>query len=187
MIIIKKIILLLIIIMCSSCQDYHELNDIALVSGISIDYKNNMYELTYEIVNTNNEDNHSYTINSTSKALDEAFTLINEKTNKDIILSHLDIVIISNNIDIYDIKDFFMNNDDITTNFYLLYSNNPKDILEYNNDNYYNNSIYIKKLLIRDNIDIHMQFDYLVTNNNNNNIYTVNIIDNNLLIERNNL
>ena len=180
----KKIIILFILLFCSSCQDYHEINNIAIVSGISIEYINEKYKITYEIINSLKEDNHSYTISGNGSTIEEAINDIDKKTNNDIILSHLDIVIISKDIIIDNIKDFFMNNDDITTNFYLLYSNDHSNVLNYKNNNYYVNSIYIKKLLMKENIDIYKQFDYLVTSNNIV-IDNINIIDNNLVLERN--
>ena len=46
----KKIILLLIILLtCTSCKDYVEINDFAIISGIILDYTNE-YEMISELI-----------------------------------------------------------------------------------------------------------------------------------------
>ena len=48
----KKIILLIVLLFCTSCYNYQEVNEIAIVNGIGIDYNNN-YKITFEIVDIN--------------------------------------------------------------------------------------------------------------------------------------
>ena len=52
----KKIIISLIILFSlTGCYNYRELNDLAIVSGISIAKVDDKYELTVEVVNTKKE------------------------------------------------------------------------------------------------------------------------------------
>ena len=52
----KKLLILLIIpFILSGCYDYNELNDLAIISGIGIDYENEEYIVTYEILSTKKE------------------------------------------------------------------------------------------------------------------------------------
>ena len=45
----KKIILLFILLLLTGCKDYTEINDLGIISGMIIDYKDNKYEITTEI------------------------------------------------------------------------------------------------------------------------------------------
>ena len=46
----KKIILIFILLLCTSCKDYVEINDFAIISGIILDYKDNQIEMTSELI-----------------------------------------------------------------------------------------------------------------------------------------
>ena len=74
-----------------------------------------------------------------------------------------------------DIYNYFINNN-ITTNFYTVLNDNPKNILKYKDDINLINSITIKKLLINNDISIDNQFDFLIDNiNNKRKVYLYNI------------
>ncbi|MBR1416297.1 MAG: Ger(x)C family spore germination protein [Bacilli bacterium] len=188
----KKILLLLILFLCSSCYDYQEVNDLAIVSGMAIDYIDDNYYLTYEVINTKNdkEDTNSYTYTSSGNTISLAIENINKMIPKKVSLSHLDIVIISKSLanhGLYNISDYFFRNNKITTNFYLVMSNiNPKNILENKSENYQVNSIAIKNILKENKIDIHEQFDYLISYimDNSKNIVIPSVkLDNNIIID----
>lgn len=42
----KKIILLFMLLLLTGCKDYTEINDLGIISGMIIDYKDNKYEIT---------------------------------------------------------------------------------------------------------------------------------------------
>lgn len=47
----KKILILLIMILSlTGCKDYIEINDLAILTGIVIDYTDNMYEITAQLI-----------------------------------------------------------------------------------------------------------------------------------------
>ena len=46
----KGIILLLIILLMSGCYDYVEIDDLVIISGMVIDYKDNKYEISSQII-----------------------------------------------------------------------------------------------------------------------------------------
>ena len=147
----KKILLIVMLFLCTSCYDYKETKDLLLVSGIAIEHKDN-YNITFEIINTNKENNEeiknkSYTCNSNGNTITDAFDNANKKCLKELNYSHLDIMIISNNIKINDLL-FFLNNKDITPSFYLVYSDNPSEILNNKSDIYSVNSKLIKDILL---------------------------------------
>ena len=70
----KKIITLLMILLSTSgCYDYHEINKINIVTAIGIDYQNNEYIITLEILNEKQEKDSgkisSYTVNGNGKSI----------------------------------------------------------------------------------------------------------------------
>ena len=160
----KKILLLFILLLCCSCSDYQEVNELAIVSAMAIDYVDDNFIVTYEIIDTNKEEDVSYTYTSSGINLAEAMDNITRLSPNKISLNHLEIVIISQNLANHGlnlISNYLMNNNQITTNFYLVMTcDNPKDILKYNN---LNNSKRIKDILKENKIDIHKQFDYLIS------------------------
>ena len=46
----KKILLILILLLTTSCQDYVEINDFAIISGIILDYKDDQIDMTSELI-----------------------------------------------------------------------------------------------------------------------------------------
>ena len=52
----KLIILLSCLFIFTGCYDYNELNNIAVVSGMAIAYKDGKYETTLEIINAKKSD-----------------------------------------------------------------------------------------------------------------------------------
>ena len=46
----KKIILLIAIFLLGGCYDYAEIDDLGIIVGLIIDYKDNKYEITSQIL-----------------------------------------------------------------------------------------------------------------------------------------
>lgn len=167
---IKLLLLLFIIFLTTSCYNYLEVNEIAIVEGISIDYKDNNYEIIAEIIDVKSDNENSYLLSANAPNLDEAFENIKNLSSKKLSMSHLEVLLISNNIlynHIDDIANYFINDKDITTNFYLSYSNNPSDILNNKNSNYPINTKTITDTLDKEK-NIKYQFDYIYTSIKNN-------------------
>lgn len=95
----KKIILLFIILFTiTGCYDYQELNDRAIVSGISIDYINEEYVVNYEILNnlkTEEPEYKAYMVEGNGKTIVEAFQDASDALSKETYLSHLKVLILS--------------------------------------------------------------------------------------------
>ena len=52
----KKIFFILIIpFILGGCYDYNQLNDLAIISGIGIDYENDEFKVTFEVISTKKE------------------------------------------------------------------------------------------------------------------------------------
>lgn len=97
----KKIILLIIILFgMTGCYDYQELNNRAIVSGISIDYDLEEYTINYEILNNkksgkDDQEVKAYMVEGKGKTIVEAFQNANDKIDKETYLSHLKVLILS--------------------------------------------------------------------------------------------
>ena len=140
----KILILLLSIFLCTSCFNYIEINNLVLISGIGIDYKDGKYLVSFETLYQNKENSDSNfewgVINEVSgKSLSEAFYNLNLMLEKNPYYAHLKLVIISEEIarnHLSDLFDFFLRNNDIRNIFSLVVSDNmaPKDILSASNE-----------------------------------------------------
>lgn len=142
----KKIILILIIsLFVTACYDNIELDDLAIVSGVGIDYKDNNFHLTYEILSdTKTDDNTallSYTVKGSGKTISEAFINTNYKVSKKAYFAHLKVLIISEEIingHFDKITDYILRDTNLRSDFKVLVSNNtsPYEILKSNDKNH---------------------------------------------------
>ena len=85
----KKIILISFLFLLTGCYDYKEINDLAIISAIGIDYKDDEYVITLEVLNDQNDKDSSkiktYTKTSSNKslakALEETADLLSDQAN----------------------------------------------------------------------------------------------------------
>ncbi len=137
----KKIVFLIaIIFLVSGCYDYRELNNLGIVAGVALDYKDDNYYVTLEIFNDKKESDSSaneksYTVNGNGKNVAQAFANTNLKLDRQAYYAHLKIVIISEDIaknHLEDITDYFIRDQAIRDEFYLLVAmdSEAKDVLD---------------------------------------------------------
>lgn len=153
----KNIILLIIsLLFITGCYDNVELNKLSIISGLGIDYQDNNYIITYEVLNDNKSDNTgdliSDTINGKGPTISEAFSDANNKTSKKDFFAHLKLVILSEDLiknNFKDITDYFIRDTDIRDEFFLVVANNvtPEEILKHTDKLHPVASEYIVKLL----------------------------------------
>lgn len=127
----KKFLLLIpILFLLTGCYNYRELNDLAIVSGISIDKEGEEYILTAEVVNPKKETDASsgkepgfiiYT--SKGKSLQEAFRKVVKESPKKLYGGQIDILIIDEDTAksaLNSIMDFFARDPEVRSEFYVL-------------------------------------------------------------------
>ena len=141
----KKIIILLIgVFLLTGCYDNVELNNLAIVSGVGIDYYNDEYYLTYEILNDIKTDDNttmkSFTAEGHGKTISEAATDVNYKVGKKPYFAHLKIILFSESVvkDKLDkISDYLLRDANIRDEFMAIVTKDvsPKEILTHNSDN----------------------------------------------------
>ena len=129
----KKIYLLLIILI-TGCTKYNDLSELTIIKSIGISYDNEYYVYA-QIIDDNSDINKPkmQVIEGNGKKIQDAFKNIENLINKDIYLSHVDLLVLDNtlNKENYDnIIDFFINNNHFRNDFYCIFSPNPKNALE---------------------------------------------------------
>lgn len=154
----KKLLLLLIIpFFLSGCYDYNELSELAIVSGIGIDYTENNFIVTYEILSTKKESDSSgstsaYTVTSKGKTISEAFSNNGNHLDKVTFFDHIDIVVINEEIaqnHLQEITEFMIRATDVRNEFYMVIAKNKsaKEIISNTTKEKPSSAVFIKSLL----------------------------------------
>lgn len=157
---IKIVILLLICFSMSGCFNYREINDLAILTAIGIDKKENNYNVTLQIVNTqlksqninntNNPDFYTYTFEGAT--IQEALRNMIKSSPKRTYGNHLKILLISEEIAKEGLNkgmDFFIRDSESEKQFLMVISRNTsaKEILETTTPLIQNNSQNIYNLI----------------------------------------
>jgi len=138
----KIILLIILFLSLGGCYDYNEINDLAIIVGIGIDYKDDKYLITYEIL-SNNKDKESanisaYTVSASDKILANALDNTSDRIAKKAYYAHADLVIISKEIaqnHFNEITDYLLRSNYIRDNFNIVIAEDPKKLLEEKQDN----------------------------------------------------
>ena len=176
---IKIIILLLALIPLTGCYNYQELNNLSIVTGTSIEKENDKYKITIQVVNPKKSDDAKsstqpsfITYSQVGDTLQEAYRNIVLTSSRRIYGSHINILIISEDIakeDITETIDFMFRNAEIRKEFYVLLSKTPTKLLELNTPITNISSSNIKDTLTAD--SIHLATSKQVTYNQMMNMY----------------
>lgn len=144
----KKILIILILFLTTACQDYKEINDFAIISGIILDHNDKEYEMISELM-INEQKTKIEVIKTNGKTIDECLSKISNYSNKDIFISHLKTLlltenIIQKNINIY---DYFLRSSKSKMNFdvYIINSKIKDEIFNINKKE--SSSEYIQKVI----------------------------------------
>ncbi|MBE6147968.1 MAG: Ger(x)C family spore germination protein [Firmicutes bacterium] len=130
----KKIIILLCILLLTGCYDYVEINDLYFISCIGIDYEDDKFKLTYEILNdtqkgSEQSSQEGFTISGSGKTLATAFDNISTKMAKKPYFYHLKAIVLSEDVakkHTQEIIEFVTRNPEIRNEFYLTIAKDVK-------------------------------------------------------------
>lgn len=122
------ILLITLLLLVSGCYDYTELNDMAIVSGISIDYEQDSFHVAFEILNTINKDEDPnapkvYLTEGNGTSISEAFADASLEIAKVPYLAHLKTLVIGETVaknHTKEIIDFLIRDNHIRNIFYLV-------------------------------------------------------------------
>ena len=126
----KKLIVITLLLFCGGCYNYQELNNLAIVSGMGIDYDGNEYVLSLELLNTESEKNDSqasgYLVTGKGDSISLAFSDATAKIKKVPYLNHLKVLVLNEKIleeELGNVVDYFLRNLDVHNEFYLVAAN----------------------------------------------------------------
>ena len=121
-----KKLLIFILIIFTGCTNIKDINNLAIVNEIAIDYKDN-YIVNIKILNNENE-----IITLKCRSLDQCFNNLSSKISKEIYLTHLDLLVLSNSIEEKQLKkiiNFFLKEDTSRNSFEVIVVNKIDKIL----------------------------------------------------------
>ena len=133
----KKLIFLIpLIFLLTGCYNYRELNDLAIISGVSISKNDDIYNITVEVVNPKKEQDTSsgkepdYIIyEGYGKSMQEAFRNIVKESPQKLYGAQIDILIIDEETakkGLDEILDFFARDPEVRSEFYVVISKNDE-------------------------------------------------------------
>lgn len=136
----KILIIILTLLLCTGCFDYKEINDLAIINAIGVDYENDEYVITLEILNDQIDKDSSkitsYTKVGHGKNLTSAIENAADKLSKQLIFNHIKLMILSKSIieeKFENIVDLFLRNTYFRENFYVISAtkNKPETLLNH--------------------------------------------------------
>ena len=142
----KKIVCLFVLgilgISLGGCYDYNELNELAIIVGLGIDYKDNEYVVTYEVLSNNVDkeaaNTKAYTVSEKNEAFPKAIDLTADVLPKKAYFSHTDLLVLSTDIAEYhmeDIIDYLLRNKNIRETLNVVVVDDAKKFLSSTGEN----------------------------------------------------
>lgn len=129
---IKIFLFFLTIPLLTGCGNYRELNDLAITTGIAFDIKKDQYIVSYMIANSNKAETDSKSSETKitvyegiGNTISSAYMDLNSKNPKIPYISHLEVVIISEDLakqGMLEALDFLMRNPESRKEFYIVLS-----------------------------------------------------------------
>ena len=116
----KKILLIFIILFLTGCYDYMEINDLGFITAIGIDYEEDTYKATFEMLDDSDD---IQKIKSESKTISNLFDNISLIISKVPDYHHLKTVIISKSVaqnHLKELTDFLIRSPEIRNEFLLV-------------------------------------------------------------------
>lgn len=139
---IKIFLLCFICLLFTGCYNYNELNTLAIATGMSINYKEDHYEVSLLIANSKQAqvsskegESHSIVYKGKGKTISEALREIDVTSPKKIYIGHLSFIVISKSLaenGLLDSLDYLLRDPESIKRFYLIMAKNveAEEILE---------------------------------------------------------
>ena len=133
----KFFIILIFLLFTSGCYDYNQLNDLGIISGIAIDYEDEKFKVTFEVISTKKEGETSassstYNITSKGDNLVLAFTNAANQMDKVPYFEHVEVVIFSKEVAnsyLEDVIDYLIRTERLRNEFYAVISEDSAEKL----------------------------------------------------------
>lgn len=143
----KIIILLFLLFSLTACYDFKELDSLAIIECIGIDYQDDEYVVTFEVLNDKKQENTNVEmarkttlVTAKDKSFVKAFEDAIKATPKDAYFYQLKLLLITENLSTHgidDIADYLLRLNKINKSLYMVMVDNAsiEDILSLNIDN----------------------------------------------------
>jgi Ger(x)C family germination protein len=130
----KKIIIILLCFLLTGCYNYNEIDDLAIISCLGIDYANGKYQIIIE-EEKNDKDNKKSTLLYYSEdiSLDKAIQKAAYKIDKTLYFIDLDVLLLSTNVannHLNSVMDYITRENNFAFNFNMVLAENPRQIIE---------------------------------------------------------
>lgn len=142
----KKIIILMFTLLLTGCWNYRELDDIAIVSAISIEKNDDNFDLSVQIMNakkgaaeggstTSSSSSPVTVLYTTGKTVHEALRSVVLQSPKKLYIGHMEVLVIDEKVayhGLHDIIDFFMRDPESRKQFKVLVTqdNDASDLIK---------------------------------------------------------
>ena len=153
----KKLFLLLFVpFLLGGCYDYNQLNDLTIISGIAIDYEDDEFQVTFEVISTKKEgetsgSNSTYYIQSHGDSIVYAFTEAANKMDKVPYFEHVEIVVFSESVaqnHMDECIDYLIRTERLRNEFYsAIAKDSAKDLIQTSSKEHPIVSSYLVQLL----------------------------------------
>lgn len=132
----KKLILLICCLLLCGCYDYTELNDISIVNGIGIDYQNDEYIVSLEIVKNNKSESSNEMsteiVTGKDKVLAKAFNKAELNSEKKTMMEQVSLILVGQSLakkGIEEFSDYIIRDTEISNNINMIVCKDPASLL----------------------------------------------------------
>lgn len=139
----KKILIIIsFVLILSGCYDYRELNDMSVVTGIGIDYKDDEYivslEVTKSVKDGSSNEVETVIYTGSSRILADAFLNAKNKSDKYVYMEHVNVLLLSEGLckkGIGDVVDYIIRDTSINSNYYMVVTEDIDKLLNVKQEN----------------------------------------------------
>lgn len=133
----RLLVIVSFVLLLCGCYDYRELNDMSIVSGIGIDYKDNKYivslEVTKSIKDGSSNEIETVIYTGEDKILADAFLKAKNSSDKYVYTEHVNILLLSEELckkGIGDVVDYIVRDTSINSNYYMVIVDDPGKVFD---------------------------------------------------------
>lgn len=130
----KKIIIIVLILFTTGCYNYKEVEDLALISSLAIDYIDDNFEVIIEVEENNKDEKYqSHILNGFGKTIESAMENTSISLNKELYFINLDVLLISSDVannKLNDVMDFIMRDNNFSFDYNVVICNSSKEVIK---------------------------------------------------------